>query len=453
MKRQILVLAGAFFATSLFAQAFSGGSGTAEDPYLISSVADLKELSSMVDTPGEGDTQQTYGKCFKLTQDITEPLKYMIGLEGFFRGDFNGDGHCITVDISMPTDDYVGLFGTVKTGAVHDLAVKGTVEGRRYVGAIVANPTNGARLYNLVNYATVTSSYTSLAYVGGIVGGIVSHTDGSLSGAIVNNCANYGTVVCDGSAVGGVIGYSGQAVGNTISDIANYGDVVNKGSARVGGVIGNPLYNDVVHRVVNFGTVSSEKISGCLGNSNPTDLGEIFYDKQYAYNIYGVPAQEKNTSEMTATGMQNDLGDTWTYADALLPRPVMGGFEDSDIAVLYAAPVMLADGDNLRNVTRDFSLSLGNSSYGSVSWTAKNGLVEIQPDGKVVLKSSGDEVLTSSLNGATRNIAITVNLSDGISGIAVGSKTSGGWYNLNGQRVDSRTKGILIHNGKKVVVR
>lgn len=453
MKRQLLFIASIMVSAASMAQSFSGGTGTAADPYLISNVNDLKELSTMVDTPGEGDTQQTYGKYFKLTQDITEPFKYMIGLEGFFKGNFNGNGHCINLDIDMATDDYVGLFGTVKSGSVHDLAVKGSVKGRRYVGAIVANPTNEATLYNLANYATVTSSYSSIAYVGGVIGGIISQSDGTSEGATVSRCANYGTVSCDGGAVGGVIGYSGQAVGNTISDIANYGYVENKGAQRVGGAIGNPMWNDKIHRIANFGTMSSDNISGCIGNSNPTDLGEIFYDRQYAHNSLEIPAQEKNTTEMTGGQMKTLLSEDWVYADGLLPRPNMEGLENSDIAILYATPVLLADGDYLQKVTKDFRVSLGNTAYGNVSWTAKNGLVEITADGKATIKGYGKETLTASLNGETRCIDINICSTNGINDITAAKKDCGVWYDIYGRKTDRTTRGIYIHNGKKIVVR
>ena len=453
MKHHLLFLPALLLPAAGMAQTFSGGTGTAADPYLISSVEDLKELSSMVDTPGEGDTQQTYGKYFSLTQDITQPFKYMIGLEGFFKGDFNGNGHTINVDIDMQTDDYVGLFGTVKSGSVHDLAVKGSVKGRRYVGAIVANPTNEARLYNLVNYATVTSTYTSIAYVGGVIGGIISQSDGTLGGATVSRCANYGTVSCDGGAVGGVIGYSGQAVGNTISDIANYGYVENKGAQRVGGAVGNPMWNDKLHRIANFGTMSSDGISGCIGNSNPTDIGEIFYDRQYAHNTQDIPAQEKNTAEMTGSQMSGTLGEAWTYADGMLPRPAMGGQENSDLAVLYATPILLADGDNLQSVTKDFCVSTGNPAYGSVTWTAKNGLVEISADGTAAVKGNGLEVLTATLGSASRSITLNICNATGINDIRCDRQTDGSWYNIFGERVSAPSRGIYIHNGKKVIVK
>ena len=452
MKRQVLLIAFVGMGCAAVAQSFSGGTGTAADPYLISSKADLEALGTMVDTPGEGDTQQTYGKYFRLTQDITDPVTSLIGMEGFFKGDFDGGGHCITLAIDMPNEDYIGLFGTVKTGSVHDLAVRGSVSGRRYVGGVVANPTNGAQLYNLVNYATISSAFTSIAYVGGVVGGIASLSDGDLPGVTMSRCANYGTIVCDGGAVGGVIGYSGQAVGNTLSDLANYGLIDNAGAQRVGGVVGNPMYYDKIHRVANFGVLSDPNLMGCLGNSNPTDLGELFYDQQYAYTLTPIPAQERNTAEMTGTQLQSALGDGWVYDDNLLPRPAMNGLEDADLAVLYATPVLLADGDWLGHVTQNFQVSLGNTTYGRVTWIAQNGLVAVGADGTVTLRGDGEEVLTASLGGQTRSLHLLIDAANAISAAPTGtSADSSTWYDLAGRVVKHPTHGVYIVNGKKVV--
>lgn len=451
MKKTITTAAVCFCSFITFAQTFSGGSGTKEDPWLVSNVADLEELSNITDTPGPGDTQQTFGKYFKLTQDITEPFVGLIGYEGFFKGDFDGGGHCITLNIQMPADDYVGLFGSVKSGSVHDLAVRGKVVGNNYVGAIVANPSNESRLYNLVNYADVTSSSSRImACVGGVIGGIVSQTDGTLAGATVYNCANYGSVTCQGGAVGGVIGYSGQQVGNTLANLANYGHVEDGYTRGLGGTVGNPMWNDKVHRIVNMGTFTGDSFGGCLGNANPTDLGEIFYDRQWAHNENAVPAQEKNTSELLGGNMKELLGEEWTYADNLLPRPAMNGLENSDIAVLYAAPVILADGDRLGHVTHDFSVSVGNASS-AVSWKAQNGLVDIHADGTVSLKSSGVEVLTAVFNGVSRDIRLTIDATDGIAGIHKNMTTNAVWYNLDGMAVENPTHGLYIHNGKKIL--
>ena len=60
----------------LFAQTFSGGTGTEADPYLISNIADIEELTNLVNVgyaPGSGNW--SYGKYFRVTQDITDGVK------------------------------------------------------------------------------------------------------------------------------------------------------------------------------------------------------------------------------------------------------------------------------------------------------------------------------------------------------------------------------------------
>ena len=51
MKKHLLFWS-ILFCNAAVAQTFSGGTGTESDPYLISNVNDLKELSNMTDTPG-----------------------------------------------------------------------------------------------------------------------------------------------------------------------------------------------------------------------------------------------------------------------------------------------------------------------------------------------------------------------------------------------------------------
>lgn len=47
-------------------------------------------------------------------------------------------------------------------------------------------------------------------------------------------------------------------MGNTICDVANYGYVESTNTMRIAGTIGNPMWNDKVHRIANFGMLSNE---------------------------------------------------------------------------------------------------------------------------------------------------------------------------------------------------
>ncbi len=444
-KKHIAVIVATLACTSTMAQGFSGGVGTKDNPYLISTVEDLNSLNELT------NKSATSGKYFRLTQDITEPFTGIIGTEIVFKGNFDGGGHCITVNIDRPTEEYVGLFGTVISGSVHDLAVDGYVNGYYSVAGIVSNPSNGAVLYNLANYADVTSTNTSVwASVGGVAGNIASLKQIGSEGATMKNCANYGKITCSGGVMGGVIGYSGQSVGNTIEDIANYGRIEATSTNRVAGIIGNPMYYDKVHRVANFGTLSLSDMSGALGNTNPEDMGEIFYDKQYACTSVVIPSQQKSTSEMLGEQMKASLGDGWTYSDDMLPRPSMGGLENDPRAILYATPIILAEGDSLTGVSKNFRVVTANG----IAWTAKNGNVVINSDGSVALAKKGEETLIATYQGHSRNLVINVTaVTTGIDEIEAETEDDGAWYTLAGLKVMKPTKGIFIHNGKKVMVK
>lgn len=442
-KKHIAAIVATFACASSMAQGFSGGAGTQDNPYLISTVEDFYELNDST------NSNKTAGRYYKLTQDITAPVKSEVGTTGefYFNGDFDGAGHSVTVDI-VKQANYIGLFGTVLNGSVHDLAVYGRVEGTYSVAGIVGNPSNGAVLYNLANYADVTSTDEAMAYSGGVAGYVVSLKQQGSEGATIRNCANFGTIRGAASGLGGVIGYSGQSVGNTIEDIANYGRIEGATSNRVAGVIGNPMYYDKVHRVANFGTLGLGDMSGALGNTNPEDMGEIFYDKQYACTSVAIPSQEKSTSEMLGERMKASLGNGWTYADDMLPRPSMGGLENAPRAVIYATPVILAEGDDLNNVSKNFRVVTANG----VAWTAKNGNVVINGDGSVALAKKGEETLTATYEGQSRELVINVTaVTTGIAEIEAETGDNGTWYTLAGQKVLKPTKGIFIHNGKKVV--
>lgn len=428
---------------------FSGGTGTESDPYLISSIADLEELNNMT------NAGKTLGQYYKLTQDITAPFTGLIGTEANFNGNFDGDGHCITLDINRTWDSYpCGLFGTATRGSIRNLAVDGNVVIRKGA-AIVGNPSGGETLENLVNYANVTATSTSsMAGVGGIAGNIVA-TNNDSKGVTVRNCANFGTITCDGGCVGGVIGYSGQQRGNTLENLANYGLIVGQATTnsfsgnRVGGVVGNPLYDDSVHKLVNFGTISNDSISPVLGNANPTNQGELFYDMQYVHTAWPYSSQEKWTTETVGTGLQESLGDEWTYGSQLFPRPKMNGMENADRAVLFATPVILDASNTLDSITTGFQCVIENG----VTWQSKNGKVEIAADGKATLLSAGADTLVASLNGYTHEIPVYIqSVATGISKIHnynADGKADGLMYNLSGQVVDRSYKGIVIMEGTR----
>lgn len=127
------------------------GTGTAIDPYLISTAEDLAAFRDKVN----GGQNDAWGV---LTQDIDmsrlsdeaerenwTPIGYFIDEdtvdETAYVGTFDGREYkIINLKINRPDDNYVGLFGIISTkGRVRKINVSGTIVGNNYVGGIVGH--------------------------------------------------------------------------------------------------------------------------------------------------------------------------------------------------------------------------------------------------------------------------------------------------------------------------
>lgn len=377
--------------------AFSGGKGTAAEPYLISNANDILLLDQWT------NAEKTRGIFFKLTTDLQLPRNLTIGSLADFTGTFNGDGHCITVDINITNSSWAGLFQSVSHATIRNLKVAGTVVGSTYTGGVAGAADTESLFENVANYADVTGSY----YTGGIVGATISQGG---TGSQLHKCANFGTV--SGYVAGGIVGYSGQRIGNQHSVLANYGKIITDGR-NSGGVIGNPLHNDRIHGLVNFGTTSNNSIAGTVGTPRYA-MTDLYYDRQMFYTTAEYPAQAKYTRQLIGSGLKSDTGDmsdeNWLYTDGLLPRIKMDGIENDPRTLLYATPVILDDADNVTDIKKPFNVGVANG----VRWQSMNGCVAFYDDGSVALVKKGSDLITASLNGYERSIEINVTGEAGI---------------------------------------
>ena len=123
------------------ASAFSGSDGTADNPYMISSIYDWGELVSL-----SSSQTGTSGKYFKLATDLSGVTS---GL-GTFWGHLDGDGYTITlVDVEH------GFINNATGGTIENLEVKGTLKTSYVFGGNI-----GPTLSNCVVNLTTSSSDT-----------------------------------------------------------------------------------------------------------------------------------------------------------------------------------------------------------------------------------------------------------------------------------------------------
>lgn len=218
------------------------GTGTAEDPYLISNVAQLEYLR---DKSNEGSA--SYTAHAQLVNDID--LDYAsasswipISKSYSFVGTFDGNGHCIkNLYSSFDQGGFVGLFGDVRGGTIKNLTVEGVIESSCSNQGMIAGFSAGTNYYNCVAKGRINTNGSS-RYVGGIVG---KTTKTISSNPVVQGCASYVDIVSTGTYTAGLVGMADYGI--TMENCANYGNVT--GKANVGGLMG--FNNDEGCRITN----------------------------------------------------------------------------------------------------------------------------------------------------------------------------------------------------------
>ena len=147
------------------------GSGTAEDPYLIQSGADLAYLKSAVDA-AESYTENIFaGVYFKMTKSIDLGGRhFMIGYHTAwnkydgFAGIFDGNNCTIRGLNIKPESGTAALFACVKKGGeVKNLSLYGQVSGTANVASAVGYLLG--TIDNITNYAAINGTST----LGGVV--------------------------------------------------------------------------------------------------------------------------------------------------------------------------------------------------------------------------------------------------------------------------------------------
>jgi len=192
---------------------YSGGTGTAQDPYQIATLDDMRMLS---ETSGDWD------KHFVLTDDIdaADTENWNDG-KGFspvgsydqpFTGSFNGQDRQITgLFISRAGSNNIGLFGVLVAAEIKNLVLDGfQIEGGQNVGALAGEFGTLASEISKINFVSCTNcKVKGVVIVGGLVGMFYS--------AVINNCHFEGVVSGSVSIVGGLAGQTNHESDNGIN--------------------------------------------------------------------------------------------------------------------------------------------------------------------------------------------------------------------------------------------
>ena len=306
----------------------SSGNGSVENPYKISTAAELAWFRDYVNgtivDEDEADGTTHPSASATLTEDIdlsefchaaddtknTEEVSWIpIGnYDNQYQGTFDGNGKIIRNLYINATPDYTGFFGEAHEGGCiknitfDNAKVKSTgdystgilvgdagsciieniktlancsVEGKVFVGGIAG--ISSSDIINCENHAEVKGTR--------FLGGVVGRYGGSGS---ITSCANYGAVTGTQTYVGGMAGHFASG---TIQNSANYGDI--KGTNSVGNLIG---FADKcnLNNVLGTGNVTAISYTkrggllvGFISQSSSTASGILAYNSSAKLTING----------------------------------------------------------------------------------------------------------------------------------------------------------------------
>lgn len=215
-------------AVTLYAQwqSFAGGSGTAENPYLVANAGQLNRVRNHLEAHFRQISDIDLGVAPFNEGSGWDPIGESLAYGNSFKGTYDGNGKKILNIFINRNEDYIGLFGYVYAGEVKNLAVENAdVTGVNVVAALIGQVANG-KVSNCSSSGKVNATG---ARSGGLIGAASSCELSQLSSEVtVTGTTNAGGLV------GEVLGLSGSAF---IKDSSATGAVT--GTYVVGGLLGS----------------------------------------------------------------------------------------------------------------------------------------------------------------------------------------------------------------------
>ncbi len=397
---------------------FAGGSGTAEDPYLVSTKYHLDNVRNYPDASFKmiNDIEFT-DDDFSLYGDFYNESNYWDPIDDF-TGTFDGGNHIIYNLRIDRVDDNVGLFGTVKSGKICNIRLMNVdIYGEDNVGSIAGY------------LAAESDTYIENCYTDGVLGG--RNYVGGICGRVSSRIATSNILCCFNRVnisaqdyVGGILGYlSGTPDGGPhyylrIEQCINEGtiSVPNNNYKIAAGILGyeeshgcsyHKCYVSKITNCLNKGEVTGYRGAGiaygaCRELKYCYNIGTI--DCNYTYPIssysgytscYDLESNGEEALSNKRTFVNWDFNDVWTMAgDLEYPYPELQCF------TLQGKPGIAGDVVCNSTVMVDFSTLSCKPSVYTCTWRV---------DGKEVAMGDAYTIQASDVG---KNLTVIVTSAD-----------------------------------------
>lgn len=380
----------------------SGGSGTQDDPWLISTAADLKALANYInsgkaidcDIDGCGeDIGNFHGYYFKQTADIDlqgaawDPIGYSDESHFYFSGHYDGGNHVIRNAVSSGITDngytLAGIFGSVYFGSISNLHIENvefSAEGNNkqaFAGGLagivldseIANcsvsgsklsssraPSNSNRAGGLVGLSSV-GKFTKCASVNNQIQS--SEYCGGFIGELDDSYANGSSSFTDCYVANSTVTASSSNVQNSNCVGGFCGQVTEEILSLTNCFIYNTQVSIAADSQYNFNRVGA--FVGCLQTNGSDYTAKIFTTNCYQGNVTVTPGRYNTLTEDTSTEktaeefangtVANRLGEAFTNGNGF---PVLGS-SPADYTAVDAALTKAADTAQNRDDYTNFS--------------------------------------------------------------------------------------------------
>lgn len=290
------------------------GTGTEQDPYLISSEADWYYLANKVNNGNDYS-----GKFFRQTADIS--VTTMVGVSDLwsFSGTYDGDGKTLNLNLDTTTP-HTAPFRFIANATIKNVVTTGSVYSTSYHPSGLVGITDGTCT---IQNCRVSANVGGPQYLGGIVGHCY-HANISIIG-----CVYTGTLTpASGQKTGGLIGWGGDGGGHTIS-ISN--------CLFAGSLNGSTTFHPVgiLQNTSNTRTVSNTYYTLAHNMSNEDTHGNSFvnglsYKGKFARSISG---ETGVTVANTGDATEYDVSGITSYGTGILYDGVLYAGNGESIAL------------------------------------------------------------------------------------------------------------------------
>jgi len=398
---------------------FSGGRGYQDNPYLISSKADMVALADAV----EGGTSYN-GMYFRLTQSLTGANAVSTSVGNYynsFAGIFDGQGYEIELN-NAP----MGVFGNISNATIQNLGVCGTVFasaslfGRNlYAGGICGNSSNStiACCYNAATISAVSTANTETE-AGGICG--------TASWTTITNCFNIGAISGSSSNdlynYGGICGelYSGSNILNCYNS-GNISAITQIPSSVAGGICGRAGGNETDSPLIkNCFSTNSSIDAKYSGDQDSYLIGRII-----GWITAGNVEQSNNyaSSKMTINGSTVNSSDATDNngADASLSNFQSQSWIQSTLGWDFNTIWQMSSSSSVNQGLPIFK-ALTNPVYYTI--TASSGSDgNISPPGSILVSQGDNQTFTFTPNPGYQIDQVFVDGTNNTTAVSAGSYT------------------------------